>query len=196
MASTSIPDLLTAGGTALAALGTVGTLMAALWQINTERNARQRLERQAEQRERRGQAERISAWIALGARASAPGQPVDDEGARTWIALLNRSKEPVYQAVASLVLIQGAGPRTGKETRPEYRATLSVIPPGRYYIDVAGGWAGMSARPGVELAFTDCAGTHWVRAANGDLTQIEKAAVDYYELGLPQAWSIPVTDED
>jgi hypothetical protein len=202
MASTSIPDWLTAGGTAVAALGTVGTLIAALRQINREREARQRLERQAEQQERRAQAEHLSAWVALNAPwvasstpASAPEQSVEEEHGPTWIALLNRSQEPVYQAVASLVFVQGAGPRTGKEARDEHRAALTVIPPGRYYTDVAAFPFAMAARPGVELAFTDHAGVHWVRAANGDLTQIDGAPVDHYELDRPVDWRTPVTDE-
>jgi hypothetical protein len=194
MASASVPEWLAGIGTGVAALGTVGTLIAALWQINVERRARQHLEQQAELRERRAQAEGISAWPASrGPTASERSIEVNEN--RTWIALLNRSEEPVYRAVASLVLIQGAGPRTGKETRPEYRATLGVILPGQYYIDVAGGWAGMSARPGVEIAFTDRAGVHWVRFADGAVTEIEKAPVDYYELGLPQGWSIPIPED-
>jgi hypothetical protein len=201
MASTSIPDWLTAVGTAVAALGTVGTLIAALRQINTEREARQHLERQAEQRERRAQAEHISAWVASSAPwvassapASAP-EPVDEELGPTRIALLNRSEEPVYQAVASVFFVQGGGPRTAKEARNEHRATLAVIPPGRYYTDVAAFPFAMMARPGVELAFTDHAGVHWVRAANGDLTQIDAAPADHYELDRPLDWRTPVTGD-
>src|SRR5262245_48951713 len=145
MVPTNVPnvtDWLASVGAVVAALGTVGTLVAALWQINTEREARQRLERQVEQRERRAQAERISAWPASRAPAAALGQSsdIDEEVGPTWIELLNRSEEPVYWAIASLVLIQGAGqllPTTGREARLEYRATLSLIPPGRHYISVA-----------------------------------------------------------
>jgi hypothetical protein len=199
MASTSTPDWLTAWSTLAAAVGTIGTLIAALWQISRERKARQRLERQAEQRERREQAEHISAWVASSAPwitsappASAPEQSLgEEEVGPTRIALLNRSEEPVYQAVASVVFVQGAGPGTGKQARYEHRATLTVIPPGRYYIDVAAFPYMMAARPGVELAFTDHAGAHWVRAANGDLTQIDVAPVDYYELDLPVDWRTP-----
>jgi hypothetical protein len=198
MASTSIPDWLTAVGTIVAALGTVGTLIAALWQISRERKARQRLERQAEQRVRRAQAEHISAWVASSAPwvapaapASVPEQSVGEELGPTRIALLNRSEEPVYQAVASVVFVQGAGPRTAKEARYEHRATLTVIPPGRYYTDVAPFPYVMAARPGVELAFTDHAGVHWVRAANGDLTQVDAAPVDHYELDRPLDWRTP-----
>jgi hypothetical protein len=192
MSSTSVPDWLTAMGTVVAAFGTVGTLIAALRQINSEREARQHLERQTEQRERRAQAEHVSAWPSARVPASLPEQPADEEIGRSWIAVLNRSKEPVYWGVASLVLIQGAGPTTGKEVHPEYRATLSVIPPGLHYVDVAGFLPGMNTRPGVELGFTDRAGVHWVRSADGALTEIDQAPVDYYGLGLPQGWSIPI----
>jgi hypothetical protein len=45
----------------------------------------------------------------------------------------------------------------------------------------------MNARSGVELAFTDRAAVHWVRSADGDLTEIDKAPVDHYDLHFP--WS-------
>jgi hypothetical protein len=195
MASTSAADWLAAIGTGVGALVTVGTLIVALRQINTERQARQRLERQAEQQNRRAQAERLSAWPALRAPGSVSEEPVDEEVGSTWIAILNRSEEPVYWAIVSLVLVQGAGPRTGKETPPGYRETLSIIPPGKHYASVAPFLPGMNARPGVELAFTDRAGVHWVRSANGALTEIDTVPIDYYELGLPQGWSLPISDE-
>jgi hypothetical protein len=145
----------TALATALAAIGTVGTLVAALVQIRRERTARTRLEREAQLKERRSQAERVSAWpLGHGTEQEQP------------IALSNGSMEPVYRAVAYLVFIHGGGaaprtgrPRTGREveegTGPTFRVLLSVVPPGRHRATVSGGWGGMFVRPGVELAFTD-----------------------------------------
>jgi hypothetical protein len=56
---------------------------------------------------------------------------------------------------------------------------------------VDGGWGGMSRRPGVELAFTDRAGVHWVRCADCNLVEIRQPPVEYYDLALPTNWGIP-----
>jgi hypothetical protein len=178
-------EWITAIAAAVAAAGTVLAFAVALFQIYQEREARKEQERDLLQRERRAQAERISAW---------PGVDLDEH--TTSIALSNRSEEPVYRAVASLVLIQGAGASTGKELvdrgHHEWQATLSVIPPGDYQTVVAGGWRGMGARPGVELAFTDRAGAHWLRAADGTLSELDTAPVEYYGLAQPVGWTVPV----
>jgi hypothetical protein len=173
-------EYITAIAALIAAVGTVAAVIVALTQTWMEREARKR-------QERRAQAERISAW---------PADLDDDEG-ETPIALLNRSEEPVYRAVAFLILIQGAGASTGKElvdrAHHQWQAALSVIPAGEYHTVVAGGWRRMGARPGVELAFTDRAGVHWLRAADGALREIAKPPVEYYGLDHPVGWTIPTT---
>jgi hypothetical protein len=145
-----------------------------------ERGARRR-------HERRAQAERVSAW------------PLSYSGnaEQTVIVLHNGSDEPVYLAVVSFVFIQGAGPHSGKElaARPDLFArfvnTFAVIPPGRHFTTVPGGWAGMMKRPGVELAFVDRAGMSWLRTAEGRLSEIDREPADYYGLSRPVGWDIP-----
>ena len=114
------------------------------------------------------------------------------EGQR--IALLNGSLEPVYVAVVWLIFIQGAAPRTGREATavgmPSY-SLLSVIPPGRHYTNVQGGWGALTARPGIELAFTDRAGVHWLRSADGSLTELDRPPVDHYGMQGPHDWQVP-----
>jgi hypothetical protein len=151
-------------------VGVVGALAAALYQIRTERIRRHDDEEHERQQLRRQQAERISGW------------PVDSRPGRhdTSLILLNRSDEPVYEAVVTFVFIQGAGPRRGEDgVNSSYRRTLSILPPGRWRVEVPGGWAGMSRRPGVEVAFTDRAGIHWIRRATGALDEIQKAPIDH-----------------
>ena len=148
-----------------------------------------------DERQRRAQAELISAWPASRPPAAAAEQRTGEEADRTWINLLNRSDAPVHRAVVALVAIQGGGPRNGKETPPPFRTTLNVIPPGKQYTSVAPFFPSMSAKPGVELAFTDRAGVHWVRSAEGVLIEIDEDPIDYYGLDLPQDWSIPIPDE-
>jgi hypothetical protein len=161
-----------------------GTLVVALYQVRTERVARHASERRETDRLRRLQAERISGWPAA-----------DGDASGTPLTLLNRSDEPVYEVVATLVMVQGAGAHRGEDwVPPGYRRTLSVLPPGRYRVLVESGWAGMSARPGVEVAFTDRAGAHWIRRATGALEEIKQPAIDHYGMSRPQALEFPVPE--
>jgi hypothetical protein len=166
------------------AVGTVGTLAAALWQIGRERAARRHDEEQAVAAARRDQAQRISAWFA------------GDDANGSKLSILNASYEPVYQAVVTLVFIQGAGPQRGEDysargMSDHRRAMLSVIPPGRWTASVEGGWHGMFARPGAEIAFTDRAGIHWVRRGNGNVEELPMNAIDHFGIGRPVSWTIP-----
>jgi hypothetical protein len=123
----------------------------------------------------RAQAERVSAW---------PGPSSDPQP----VALLNHSDEPVYEAVATFVFIDGSGPTRGEEVTPELaarRVRVGVIPPGRWRVCVDGEWNGMYARLGLEVAFTDRAGAHWVRRADGRLEQLPKGAFDYFQMARP-----------
>jgi hypothetical protein len=182
--SPSTTDWVGAAAAGVAAVGTVGTLIAGLVQIGNERSARRRDEEEARQHARRAQAVLVSAWPA-------PGSLPD----RTGVALLNGSESPVYRAVASLVMIQGAGPHDGLELRGDQlrqlQSPLALIPPGRSYTSVSEGWKGMMRRPGVELAFTDGAGLHWLRSADGTLSELSSAPADYYDMTRPLSWVIP-----
>lgn len=90
-------------------------------------------------------------------------------------------------------MIQDAGPRDGRDLHDHlarYQTPLTLVPPGKSYTAVAGGWAGMSRHPGIEPAFTD-AGVHWLRAADGTLSDIISAPADYYKLTPPLSWVTP-----
>jgi hypothetical protein len=167
-------------GELIVGVGTVALAIFALVQIAVERGVRKR-------QERRAQAERVSAW------------PHSYWGItdQTTIVLHNGSDEPVYLAVVSFVFIQGAAPHSGKELVArwdmfgQFVKTFTVIPPGRHYTTVPGGWAGMMRRPGVELAFIDRAGVSWLRTADGRLSEIRREPADHYGLSRPIGWDIP-----
>lgn len=167
-------------GELIVGVATIALAAFALMQIAVERGARRH-------HERRAQAERVSAW------------PHSYWGStdRTAIVLHNGSDEPVYLAVVSFVFIQGAAPHSGKELVArrdlfgQFVKTFAVIPPGRHYTTVPGGWAGMMRRPGVEIAFTDRAGINWLRSATGQLSEIRSEAADYYGISRPIGWDIP-----
>lgn len=164
------------------AVGSIATAVAvivALVQVYGERKSRLEAETQ-------GQASLVATWLG-GRPPRGQAVPTGDLG----VTLRNASSEPVYDVVVWLVLVQGAGPRSGEESakvggmRP---ATLAILPPGSYWSSV-GGWSpGMYARPGVEVAFTDAAGRHWVRRAHGRLDQLASDSVTHYGLSRPVDW--------
>src|SRR4051794_27038336 len=103
----------------IAAVGTVGALVAALIQINTERQRRHLLEIREAHERHQAQARLISAFLGTEetrGRPVPPGQEFTDNDdpsvGRTPIYIINGSDEPVYEPVVGLVAIQGAAPHT------------------------------------------------------------------------------------
>lgn len=205
----------------VAAVGTVGTLAAALIQINTERKRRLALEASDRAERHLAHARLIAAFLGAeetrGRPAAAdtsqarraPGEP-----GRTPIYVVNSSEEPAYEPVIGLVAIQGAAPRTMEEwlharqgsadLQTDYRplpiTTASILPPGKSVVWIEGtGWsAHLSGRSGAEVAFTDRAGSHWIRRASGQLVELPQSPFRYftrhglmspYELQTPEPLS-------
>jgi hypothetical protein len=142
----------------------------------------------------RAQAELISAVPGDGRGGFPSIEPKHGEP-YTAITMSNRSATPVYNVIVSLVLVQGAGPRRANEFDEEeksmYQQDFSTLPPGEYEARVSGGWAGMMARPGIEIAFRDSGGRSWARYATGQLVRLPKEPVAYYHLDEPIGWEIP-----
>jgi hypothetical protein len=184
----------------LAAIGTVGALIAAFVQIGTERRLRH-------ERELKEQARLISAITGPALRdaearaeaeAGGPGWLGGVPGgvARTAIDLINGSPEPVYRIVAGVVFVQGGAPRTLEaflkaDITQKPVTTASVLPPsGTYRVWVHGFWlnaagGGLGGRSAAEVAFTDRAGNHWIRRATGQLEELPEDPIDYFQrLGL------------
>lgn len=170
----------------VAAIGTVGALGAALFQINSERN--RRLEAESLQRDElhRAHSRLISAWPGPVIWPPDPNRQVG----RTAIDCSNASDEPVYNVVVGIAFIQGAAPRTTEgllQSDLGQRAgtpttTLNVLPPGKWRAWIPrSDWASfMGARVGAEIAFTDRAGSHWLRRANGELIELEQDPLSYF----------------
>lgn len=158
-------------------VGTVAAVWVALWQIRRERKHRASMEARDEAESRRSQAERVAAWI----------EDDGDPAGRQRFLLSNQSHLPVYEVIATLVMIQGSGPRRGENAPGDFRAATGHIPPGRWSVTASvhpGDWHGMSRRAGAEVAFTDSKGKHWIRRANGTLEEIAVSPADHY--GLPR----------
>jgi hypothetical protein len=177
-------DHLAAWGTAASAVGTVATLTFLVIQLAIDRAAQR-------QRLKRDQAESVSAWFG------SEWLHHDPDRTTQRIELLNASRQPVYQMVALLVGFRGVGAPEPDRTVPAkdqyggyYMQTLSVLPPGTHYTTVPAPPMVMFRRYGVELAYTDRAGVHCRRSADGGLTQI-KSPRDYYEVPLPHNWLTP-----
>lgn len=157
----------------VAAIGTVGTLIAALGQIRMDKMVR-RL------RETRQHAEQVSVWIGTKRHPD------------TEITIQNLSSAPIYNVVVTLVIQFGAGPKTGEEvanlgskSSSDMRCAFLVIPPGAYVTELPTTWAGMNRRPGAEIAFTDSRGGHWVRRFNGKLEALAEDAISTMKISLP-----------
>ncbi len=174
-----------AGATAIAALTGTLALIVTVGAFAAEQRAR---------REERtyGQARLVAGWIEATGR--------DNRG-----VLSNESDSAVTNVIVWLVAIQGAAWGSGEEAAKglsiddaeDVRATLlpetlAILPPGRWavakQVDVPGG---MFLRWGLEVAFTDSAGRHWIRRAAGSLEAIKQDPATHYGVGQPQDWQAP-----
>jgi hypothetical protein len=154
-------------------IGIVSTFIIGFIQINNERKIRK-------EKERKEQAERISAFI------------FKETPAKTTISLLNLSSEPIYEVIVSISSFQGPSTLPSQTPSHQYTSFLSVVPPGKSFTHVSGGYHGMSFHPSIEIAFRDVKGKNWVRTGRGKLKEIDKSPVDYYKLHRPLGWQLPV----
>jgi hypothetical protein len=180
--------------TGAAAVGTVGTLIYAVRSTNQARKDTDALQRRVADEERRAQARRVSAWL--------------DEAIGTGVVrLANLSDEPVYTVVVYMVYMDGEKPGSGEETEfglremlrslkemapglaeaaatppaKQLRAVIQTLPHGTH-------WVALQVQqdyPGLEVAFTDAAGRHWVRRVTGELIERDTNALDHYGIPTP-----------
>ena len=124
------------------------------------------------------QAKKISAWIFK-----------EEEDSSAWIAIYNESDFPVSKMILSTVNTQIKA-SSGLDTPDEFRAFLSLIPPGKYYTRLQV-HHGMNFLSGIEIAFIDKNGENWIRNGDGILNKINESPVQYYNLPSPISWEIP-----
>ena len=160
-------------GTWVSGLGIVCTFIIGFIQINNERKIRK-------EKELREQAEHISAFI------------FKETPAKTTIALLNLSKEPIYEVIVSISVFQGTNMTHPTNTAHQYTSFLSVIPPGQSYTQVDGSYHELAFHPAIEIAFKDVKGKCWVRTGRGVLKAISKSPVEHYKLHPPLNWRLPI----
>ncbi len=194
-------------------VGAVGTIAALVWAVRSSLEearksralaAEAEEDRRTEERERtRSQAQQIYGWI---------GEPPPST-ARTFaeannvgIYLGNSSDEPAYNVVVYLVWVQGAAYRTGEDAESyadgianggfsiySIRTVVQSLPPGRFVIEMKGpDNSPMQGELGVEVAFTDRAGRHWVRRATGELDQLQENPIGHYGIHRPLTYDTAV----
>lgn len=166
-------DVLTSATGSLTAIGTLGAVGVALWLAGREAR------RQRSQESRR-QAEFATAWIA--------SETMDSAGHPQLIVVVgNASHQSLYQVIVSLVAIQGAWRRDGREYAG-YRAFLWQAPPGETTAQISYEGHAMSLRFSVELAFRDAAGRSWRRRGDGMLEQLSTGPAAFYAVPEPIPW--------
>lgn len=165
----------------LSAISTSCATIAAITAVLALRTSNKQLKANADQYQanyeqdrsdrRRRQAERVTAWV--------------DETQELQI-LSNQSGMPVYDAVLTFVIKDGDGRHAPVEQDQNYRHTFRSVPPGDWQFPFpAEGWGEMATYPGVELAFRDAAGHNWLRTSRGELKELEKSSIEYYDIGYP-----------
>jgi hypothetical protein len=176
-----------------------------LWQIGTERKRRH--EREALEREERHQTQARLIAAVIGPEVPPEERVKDIEIlGRTGVDLINGSAEPVYRLVVAIVNIQGTSPATIErwvENRQRARqtgipnpvpiTTVSILPSGVHRVWIQGiGWGRvLSGRRAAEVAFTDRAGSHWIRRATGQLEELAEDPISHYLGAGPHELQIP-----
>lgn len=174
---------------AIAAIGTVGTLLWAVLNglaVRREADADRRAATAEKQLE---QARRVCGWVtSLGSQPMGSPSPNAQR-----VRLSNSSQEPVHGLVAYLLWVQGHGASTGEamqrsgQEAPRMRAMVQILPPGNFQLTLSGPLdTPMQGRLGLEVAFTDSAGRHWVRRVpSGQLERLATPPIDYYAVERP-----------
>ena len=169
----------------LTAIGTIGAVAVSLSLATRE-------DRRRVQRERRQQAELVTAWLG----EEVPGGEHD---LYQVVVIRNASTQSVYQVIASLVSIQGAFRQTAvpdRESRTKrgqvirFQRTVGQVPPREYETRIQSGGHGMHLKLGVEIAFQDAAGVYWLRHGDGRLKEVHEDPVTLYNLMRPVGWEL------
>lgn len=159
----------------IAALGTVGALIASLVVLRYEINVRRADSRERIEEERRSQARRISCWpLEVKARRDVDemGRSLQGMGGNSSVrvALRNASAEPAYDVVVHVrhTYEKSAGAMGSFPFLLPPDTTREVWVDG---VDLPGG--GLAGLPYVELVFRDVKGRRWLRAHSGRLLEMD-----------------------
>lgn len=164
------------------AIGTVGALFAALFQIWRDRSLRLKNKREE-------QAVNVAAWLEdIVLTSEMPGNQFS---AYRTALIRNNNLTPIYNVILTVVGLHGAGPAIHGEDNEEgfeFRVMLAQIPTGLWgtWIDTGGG--GMGVITALEISFRDSTGASWIRRGSGELVEIKEDPLTYYSISLPPTW--------
>ena len=167
----------------LTGIATVGALILAFNQIESERAIRREAQKQTIEDRTREQAAKVTAWIEG-----------EHENAG-HVAVSNSSNGSVYRIIVSVV---GLSKKSVKPNAvPLDRYFLDMLPPGIRFLsreNVSFASSNFEVPLTVEIAFIDSAGRNWIRRANGKLQQLTKTPAKYYGVAEPIVWTMPPAD--
>ena len=183
-------------GTVAAAVATFIAVVVALTALVLDRQTRARDAREA-------QARHISAWLGgRGVRVSNASEQAIYRvviwrvlssglaGPKTGEEMFGRFDEAEVSPPTKLP----ADDTTEDDPQPAFPfsefLSLEIVPRGEWTAEMPpwiGG--GMFRSPGIEIAFTDSAGRHWIRRVTGSLEPISKDPTQHYGLFEPVHWS-------
>jgi hypothetical protein len=83
-----------------------------------------------------------------------------------------------------------AGREVAEGGSDDFQHALILIPPGRSFTSVSSSYRAHYGDPAIGIAFTDWAGVHWCRSAEGTLTEIPVPAAEHYGID-PTYWAMP-----
>jgi hypothetical protein len=168
-------------GAAFGALGTLAAVIVAL--ILSVKQSRE-----AEKKDRRRQAEKVTAWFDYNSQV----EQSDQHKVYVVIHIRNASDQMIYDLIAQTVSVQGAFRSSAigdsEERNSEFGRRVGNLPPGETITQINTGGGGMHKRFGIELAFKDAAGQLWVRQGDGTLKQVKKHPLDLYNFSRPVGW--------
>lgn len=187
------PDWWGAGGQWAGAVGTIAAVIVALWIAIRDNRQLQEDRRKSALKERQEQASRVTAWIE-----SAKESDKFSDGSRVslYMVVSNANSEAINHVIVSFDIFKSLPTLTPYIHRDENigqdEFLYAILPPGKWRMPVREGWRGMSAQPGVMVAFSDSRNCHWVRMTDGTLTEYSENAIRRRKIYFPQGISAPM----
>lgn len=160
-------------------LGSLATAATLIWLVIE----RDQLQKEKLQTEKRKQAANTSAWLSY----KTFGSKIHYK--KQIIIFNNSSESPIYNVVASIVDARNKDAK-GKETPEEFRQVIATCPPGQAYCFAPEGYNGVGFHPGVEIAFSDTDGSHWIRRGDGLLENLDEEPFVHYRIPQPPVYEV------
>jgi hypothetical protein len=141
-----------------------------------------------DKRNRNQQIDKTSGWISDMIVVHDPDMDVKSE-----CTLINSSQAPVYNVVLTPVVINNRRPDDARMVRNSDEncgAIISVLPPGKYKVEIPAPPLGMCKSFGLEIGLSDAKHRSWKIKSNGEIKRIFfKSTLDYYNVILPCSYS-------